>query len=122
MNFVLTAAISFFAGVFASLGLGGGMVLIIFLTWFKKIPQLTAQGINLIFFLPIAALSLCMHAKNNLVEWKKIWLPAAVGAISAVIFSLIANKMDTSLLEKLFAVFLIISGIKEFFSKNTNSN
>ena len=52
MSFFVIAIVSFATGVFASLGLGGGMVLIIYLTVFVGMPQIQAQGINLIFFVP----------------------------------------------------------------------
>ena len=62
---------AFLTGIFASMGLGGGMVLIVYLTVFAGFSQLAAQGINLVFFIPIAIISLVLHTKNKLVEWKK---------------------------------------------------
>ncbi|MDE6148846.1 MAG: sulfite exporter TauE/SafE family protein [Ruminococcus sp.] len=117
MSFLVIAVVSFVTGIFASLGLGGGMVLIIYLTVFAQMPQLQAQGINLIFFLPIAALSLYYHNKNHLIQWKKIVPILITGTIFVIIFSIIANKIDNSLLQKLFGGFVIIAGIKELFSK-----
>ena len=71
MNWITIAAVSFATGIFASLGLGGGMILIIYLTLFAGVPQLQAQGLNLVFFIPIAAVSLYFHTKHKMVEWKK---------------------------------------------------
>ena len=45
-------------GAAASMGLGGGFVLLVYLSIFTNTPQDMAQGINLLFFLPIALLSL----------------------------------------------------------------
>ena len=39
-----------FSGIIGGMGLGGGAVLIIYLTVFKNTEQLRAQGINLLFF------------------------------------------------------------------------
>ena len=39
-----------FSGIIGAMGLGGGAVLIIYLSVFTDMPQLEAQGINLIFF------------------------------------------------------------------------
>ena len=50
MNFWILAA-AFLTGIFASLGLGGGMILILYMTIFAGYTQLDAQGINLIFFM-----------------------------------------------------------------------
>ena len=53
---LLTFIAAFFTGLLASLGVGGGMVLIIWFTAVMGMSQLEAQGINLLFFLPIALL------------------------------------------------------------------
>jgi len=101
------------------MGLGGGMVLIIYLTIFTAADQLSAQGINLIFFIPIAALALIIHTKSRLVEWKKIVPSIIVGAVSVFGGSLLADKIGSDKLRKLYAVFIILIGIKELFSKKT---
>ncbi len=121
MNFLVIAVVSFITGIFASLGLGGGMVLIIYLTVFAQMPQLSAQGINLIFFIPIALLSLYYHNKNHLIEWKKIVPILITGTIFVIVFSIIANKTDNEILQKLFGGFVIIAGLKEMFSKKKKS-
>ncbi|MGN0601524.1 MAG: TSUP family transporter, partial [Oscillospiraceae bacterium] len=120
MNFAVIAIVSFVTGVLASLGLGGGMVLIIYLTVFANISQINAQGINLIFFVPIAMVSLYYHNKNNLIEWKKTVPILIAGTVFVIIFSIIANNTDNSILQKLFGGFVIIAGIKEVFAKGKN--
>ena len=82
---------AFLTGIFASMGLGGGMVLIVYLTVFAGFSQIAAQGINLVFFIPIAIISLVLHTKNKLVEWKKA-VPAVLWGTAAVIIS--ACKQD----------------------------
>ena len=109
---------AFLTGVFASMGLGGGMVLIVYLTVFAGFSQLEAQGINLVFFIPIAIISLVLHTKNKLVEWKKA-VPAVLWGTAAVIISAwLANRTEQSLLSKAFGIFLILMGLKELFFKS----
>ena len=105
---------AFLTGVFASMGLGGGMVLIVYLTVFAGFSQLAAQGINLVFFIPIAIISLVLHTKNKLVEWKKA-VPAVLWGTAAVIIS---AWLEQSLLSKAFGIFLILMGLKELFFKS----
>jgi uncharacterized membrane protein YfcA len=112
--------VAFLTGVFASLGLGGGMVLIIYLTIFKNVDQLSAQGTNLLFFIPIAALSLIIHTKNRLIEWKKCIPSIACGIISAIIGTILAEYLGSVTLTKIFAAFILIIGIKELFQKDEN--
>ena len=109
---------AFLTGIFASMGLGGGMVLIVYLTVFAGFSQLVAQGINLVFFIPIAIISLVLHTKNKLVEWKKA-VPAVLWGSAAVIISAwLANRIEQSLLSKAFGIFLILMGLKELFFKS----
>ena len=109
---------AFLTGIFASMGLGGGMVLIVYLTVFAGFSQLVAQGINLVFFIPIAIISLVLHTKNKLVEWKKA-VPAVLWGTAAVIISAwLANRIEQSLLSKAFGIFLILMGLKELFLKS----
>ena len=104
---------AFLTGIFASMGLGGGMVLIVYLTVFVGFSQIAAQGINLVFFIPIAIISLVLHTKNKLVEWKKA-VPAVLWGTAAVIISAwLANRIEQSLLSKAFGIFLILMGLKE---------
>ena len=84
------------------------MVLIVYLTVFAGFSQLVAQGINLVFFIPIAIISLVLHTKNKLVEWKKA-VPAVLWGTAAVIISAwLANRIEQSLLSKAFGIFLIL--------------
>lgn len=109
---------AFLTGIFASMGLGGGMVLIVYLTVFAGFSQLVAQGINLVFFIPIAIISLVLHTKNKLVEWKKA-VPAVLWGTAAVVISAwLANRIEQSLLSKAFGIFLILMGLKELFFKS----
>ena len=51
----------FGSAVLASMGMGGGSILILYLTLMAGVPQREAQGMNLLFFLPIGAASLWLH-------------------------------------------------------------
>lgn len=117
MNTIIVILVSLLSGITASLGLGGGFILLIYLTAFASMPQLQAQGINLIFFLPIAALSLYMHFKNKLID-KRPLIPAIITGIGGVLMGVfLANKISTELLAKIFAIFVLLLGIKEVFHK-----
>ncbi|MDF2566736.1 MAG: putative rane protein [Oscillospiraceae bacterium] len=117
-DWVVISIVSFFTGITASLGLGGGFILLIYLTTFQHIPQLEAQGINLIFFIPIAILSLCIHKKNNLIE-KKPLVPSMISGFIGVFGGVfLAGLIGSEWLYKLFAVLILYVGIRELFHKN----
>lgn len=113
---------AFLTGVFAAMGVGGGMILIIYLTFFGGFSQLSAQGINLIYFIPIAVLSVLIHTKNSLIEWKKIVPSIICGTISAIFGSLAAAYLGSEFLGKIFGGFIILIGIKELFGGMTKKN
>ena len=62
-------------GILSGFGVGGGTLLLIYLTTFAGIAQNQAQGINLLYFLPSAAAALPAHIRNGYVE-KPVLLPA----------------------------------------------
>ena len=45
-------------GVLSGFGIGGGTLLLIYMTAFAGVPQNLAQGVNLLYFLPTAATGL----------------------------------------------------------------
>ena len=69
MNWMLLP-VGFLAGVCASMGIGGGFVLMLYLTLFAGLAQKDAQLFNLLFFLPVAALALFQHKKSGLIDAK----------------------------------------------------
>lgn len=115
MDWIMIAVVSLLSGITASMGLGGGFVLLIYLTAFAGMPQMEAQWVNLIFFLPIGALSLWFHKKNDLIV-KEAILPSVVTGIAGVAAGVAAAKfLGNERLTKIFAVFLLFIGLKELF-------
>lgn len=119
---MMEAVIGFFTGVMASMGLGGGFVLVVWLTMFADVEQRIAQGINVLFFLPIAFVSLIMHLKNGLVNKLLVKKLAAGGLLGAVIGTLVSQAIANELLRKLFALFLLAFGLRELFAKKSETD
>ena len=108
-------------GILSAFGIGGGSLLLIYLTTFAGMTQHQAQGINLLYFLPAAAAALPTHKKNDLLE-KKVILPAVLAGLAAAgCTALLANRLDTHLLRKLFGAFLLYIGLRELFRKDKKS-
>lgn len=106
-----------FAGILGSMGLGGGGILILYLTLIKDISQLKAQGINLLFFIPTAIITLFIHTKNKLIKWKIAIKYIIFGIVGLLMGSLIINYVNETILRKLFSVILIVIGMRELISK-----
>jgi len=98
-------------GIVGGMGMGGGTLTIPLLTIFLGYQQLSAQGVNLIAFLPMSLVALFIHIKNHLVAFKSTWLLAVIGCVFSLGGALIANNVSNVVLKKLFAIFLIGLGI-----------
>lgn len=103
----------FFAAVIGAMGMGGGGVLLLYLAAFTDTPQLTAQGINLLFFLPIAALSMALHFKNRLLRWRIAGFTVLTAVPGAVLGAVLSGTATPGLLRKALAVFLLCLGVGE---------
>ncbi|MEG2420612.1 MAG: sulfite exporter TauE/SafE family protein [Oscillospiraceae bacterium] len=104
-------------GILSGFGIGGGTLLLLYMTVFAGVAQPLAQGINLLYFIPAAATALPSHLKNGYVD-KKTALPAILcGLVTAGLAAWAATGMDTGLLKKCFGGFLIYVGCRELFRK-----
>ena len=100
-------------GIVSGLGMGGGTVLIIFLSLFWGVEQHIAQASNIVFFVPAAIVSILLNLKSKLIKWK-IAVPITIfGVLGAIIGAKIALILDTQSLKKFFGVFLGIIAIYE---------
>lgn len=114
-GFWISALAGLVCGVLSGLGIGGGTLLMVWMTALAGLEQRTAQGINLLYFLPAAVCALLFHIKNRLIRWD-IVLPAALaGAAAAALTAWLGTKLDTSLLRRLFGGFLLLVGLRELF-------
>ena len=61
MSALVAGVAGLVCGVFSGLGIGGGTLLMVWMTAVVSLEQQTAQGINLLYFLPTAACALFFH-------------------------------------------------------------
>ena len=104
-------------GFLAGLGIGGGSLLILWLTFVLGMEHTMARAINLLFFLPAAIAAICFRWKQGNVRWRAILPAILTGCAAAGICSWLAAYLDIGLLKKLFGGLLIVTGLKELFSK-----
>lgn len=117
MNEMLISALAgLLAGLIGGMGMGGGGVLVLFLVLFLDMPQIQAQGINLIFFIPIAIVSLIIHCKNKLVKWKLAFPMILTGLAGVACGMLILDRIPDDILRKAFAVLIFFIGSKSLIT------
>ena len=109
-------------GVLSGFGVGGGTLLLIYMTAVAGLPQTMAQGINLLYFLPTAALALPAHVKNGFLEKRLLFHSVLSGLIGTALAAYVATALDVALLHRFFGFFLILVGISELFQNPKRKN
>lgn len=113
MNIFYLMLVGLISGVIGGMGMGGGTLLIPLLTIFLSFPQKSAQGINLLVFIPMSLFALIIHMKNKLVDFK-VGIPIVCsGIIFSIMGSLLASNISNEFLQKVFAVFLLGVGVNQ---------
>lgn len=110
---MLEIAVGTVLGFLAGLGVGGGSLLLLWLTMVVGTDPATARGINLLFFLPAAVIAIVAGKKRGTVPLRAV-LPGILGGCAAgALFSWLRPGIDTEVLEKLFGILLLFTGIRE---------
>lgn len=103
------------SGIVGGLGMGGGTVLILFLSTFLDIEQHVAQSTNIIFFVPTAIAAIVVNLKNKNIDLKMTIPICLWGVLGAFIGACISMKMNVNLLKKCFGGFLIFIAIYQTY-------
>ncbi len=119
MRFTIDIFAGAICGILSGFGLGGGSILLVYMSHIASLDQTQAQGINLIYFIPTAAASLIFHIRNKLVDFSTFLWGAIPGIILSIVSSMAATSIDPKILRKFFGIFLVITGVKILFSKNS---
>ena len=102
-------------GFLSGIGVGGGSLLMLWLTLVLGMEHTQARIINLLFFIPSAVIASVFRWKQGNLDIRKI-IPAIIsGCILAFFFSLLSTRMDLSILKKLFGILLLATGLRELF-------
>ena len=108
-------------GFLSGLGIGGGSLLILWLTLISGKDPATARVLNLLFFLPSAGIACGIRLRKGTLKIRPI-LPAIIaGCIFAAVGSWIGKRMDPQWLRKIFGIILIITAIRELRYRPRNA-
>ena len=110
------------ASVISAWGVGGGTLLLLVMTLFLGVDQRTAQGINLLFFLPTAASALVCHARGGYLDKPTLKAAVPVAVAAALVGAWASNAVDVEVLRKPFGVYLLLSGVSLVWPKKKDGN
>ena len=106
---IVSAVLGFLSG----LGVGGGSLLILWLTLIENVPQEAARSINLWFFLPTALISSLFRWKKSNLRLGNV-LPGILGGVAAaLLFTWLSRYISSDTLKAPFGVLLLVTGARE---------
>ena len=103
-------------GILGGMGVGSGGLFMIYLLLVRDMPQLTAQGLNLYFFLFSAGASLTVHMQKRKIFWSAVLLMIFVGSVGTLAGSLLCARLSANLLRRAFGGMLVFCGIASLYS------
>ncbi len=106
----LTIIVTFFIAILSGLGVGSAGLLVTWLTVVEQVPQMTAQGINLIFFLFSSGAALAVHVFRTPLLWQAVVLLLVAGAGGSFLGVSLATVLPQKILRRIFGYMLIASG------------
>jgi len=110
-------AIGLAAGFMSSLvGIGGGIVIVPALVLIFGMSQKMAQGTSLAMLsLPVAFIGAYNYYKEGQVNWKIAFILAATFVIGGYLGSKVVLGLDSAIIKKIFAIFMIVIAVKYLF-------
>lgn len=114
VDLLIAGAISLVCSTVAAMGLGGGGVLILALS-LMGISQGEAAGINLISFIPTAAVATLKNVKDGSIKPSEIISPALFGIGGALLGVALSGVIGNLWLTRIFSLLLIAAGLWSLF-------
>ena len=80
---IVAFVVGLVTGILSGFGVGGGSLLMLYLTMFAGVQQYAAGGINLLYFIACAPAALWSHIKNGLIDRQAVlWCTLAGVSVS----------------------------------------
>ena len=102
-------------GILSGLGVGGGSLLILWLTMAAQVPAETSRMVNLLFFVTVAGTVTLLRIKRKAFHWKRLPSGMLAGCCATAVFVVLGNRLDPELLKKGFGILLLGIGLRELF-------
>lgn len=107
IDFLVSCGVALLSG----LGVGSGGLLVVFLTEYREVGQLFAQGVNLIFFIFSSGASTAVNLRARNICYSAVTVMSIGGTVGAIVGALVASLLDPDLLRIGFGLMLLIGGI-----------
>ena len=109
LNILVGTSLGFLSG----LGVGGGSLLLLWLTLVVGMEPGQARVMNLLFFLPSAVIATAFRWKQSKPDWRLILPAAGAGLLGALLGNFLSPMLPRPLLKKAFGVLFLLAGARE---------
>ena len=108
-------------GVLAGMGVGGGSLLLLWLTQVVNMAPPQARILNLLFYLPTALIVSAIRIKQKALPLRMILPGLIAGCLAAALLTTLSANWNTESLRKLLGLLLIAVGLREVFYRPRNA-
>ena len=99
-----------FMGVLTGMGIGGGGLLVLYLTGVDGLSQLQAQGCNLLFFVFASVSSLYVHQRKRKLDFGMIGMAAILAVAGSFVGTMLTGVLPEETVRHIFGWMLVIAG------------
>lgn len=114
-------------GILSGMGIGGGGLLVVYLTVLRNMDQISAQGINLYYFIFASAAALLVHMRKRKINFPLVFYFSLFGMPAAFLGCATAKASAPETVRSAFGGMLIVAGLISLFRqlsalKNAKTN
>ncbi len=115
-----TALIGVLGGFLGGLfGVGGGTIFVPLLMLLKGFDVHRAIGTSLLIIIFTALSGAFFHGKAGMVDWKAAVILGIFSVVGVWLGTKLSLKLEAVMLQRIFAVFLVVIAVKIFFFKQS---
>ena len=115
MELIISTAL----GILSGLGVGGGSLMLLWLTAGAGADPDTARCINLLYYIPVALISTHLRGKNQLAPRAILWAAALSGIAGTFLGSFLRNQIvGEALLRKAMGFLFVVTAVRELLYRD----
>lgn len=111
-------AVGIVLGALSGLGIGGGSLMLLWLTLGAGFSPETARQINLLYYIPTALTATLLRRDRSLAPKAVLWTAALSGIAGTVLGGLLGSFADEALLRKAMGVLFLLTGLREILYRD----
>ena len=116
VDFFLAVLAGLICGVLSGFGIGGGSLLMVWLTVLLSMDQRTAQGINLLFYLGAVLGAFPVHIQQQTLSWRLLFELCSLGVPASLLGALLGAHIPQRAARIAMGCFLLAGGVLALLS------